>query len=130
MTTRPPPHPTCTPLGDGLTLHVVGDAPVVRVLVVGELDSRTAPRLTRCLRDLLDSGRRRIDLDLSGTTFVAAAGLTAFREAALRAEQVAGGVRLTAVPSRVRRILAITALDTVIEVQVTAGASAEPASSA
>jgi anti-anti-sigma factor len=73
-------------------------------------------------RGLLDSGHRQIDLDLSGVTFVGAAGLTAFREAAFRAGQVGGRARLTAVPAQVRRILAITALDTVVEVQPAEGA--------
>jgi anti-sigma B factor antagonist len=117
MTMRPPPQPADDTVRDGLTLDVVGTAPSVRVLVVGELDRRTAPQLAPCLSGLLDSGHRHVDLDLSGVTFLAAAGLTAFREAAVRAEQVGGRVRLTAVPSRVRRILELTALDTVLEVQ-------------
>jgi len=124
MTMQPPPHLAGDTVrdGDGLTLDVVGVAPSVRVLVVGELDCRTAPRLVRCLYGLLDSGHRQIDLDLSGVTFVGAAGLTAFREAAFRAGQVGGRARLTAVPAQVRRILAITALDTVVEVQPEEGA--------
>ena len=103
--------------GSGLTLDVVGTGPSVRVLVVGELDRRTAPQLARCLHSLLDCGLRQVDLDLAGVTFLAAAGLTALLEAAVRAGQVGGRVRLTAAPSRVRRILELTALDTVLEVQ-------------
>ena len=124
MTTQPPPHLSGDTVRDGLMLDVVGAAPSVRVLVVGELDCRTAPRLVRCVYGLLDSGHRQIDLDLSGVTFVSAAGLTAFREAAFRAGQVGGRARLTAVPAHVRRILAITALDTVVEVQPPDGCAA------
>jgi anti-anti-sigma regulatory factor len=38
-----------------------------------------------------------------------------------RAAQAGGRARLTAVPAQVRRILAITALDTVVEVQAPDG---------
>jgi len=124
MTTQPPPHLSGDTVRDGLVLDVVGAAPSVRLRVVGELDCRTAPRLVRCVYGLLDSGHRQVDLDLSGVTFVGAAGLTAFREAAFRAGQVGGRARLTAVPPQVRRILAITALDTVVEVQPADGCAA------
>jgi anti-sigma B factor antagonist len=119
MTTQPPPHLSGDTVDDrgGLTIDVLGADPCTRVLVGGELDCRTAPRLVRCVYGLLDSGHRQIDMDLSGVTFVGAAGLTAFREAAFRAGQVGGRARLAAVPAQVRRILAITALDTVVEVQ-------------
>jgi anti-sigma B factor antagonist len=124
MTTQPPPHLSRDTVRDGLTIDVVGADPSTRVLVVGELDCRTAPRLVRCVHGLLDSGHRQVDLDLSGVTFVGAAGLTAFREAAFRAGQVGGRARLTAAPAQVRRILAITALDTVVEVQPSDGCAA------
>lgn len=126
MTTQPPPHLSGDTVDDrdGLTIDVLGADPCTRVLVGGELDCRTAPRLVRCVYGLLDSGHRQIDLDLSGVTFVGAAGLTAFREAAFRAEQVGGRARLAAVPPQVRRILAITALDTVVEVQPPDGCAA------
>ena len=124
MTTQPLPQLSGDTVRDGLMLDVVGAAPSVRVRVVGELDRRTAPRLVRCAYGLLDSGHRQIDLDLSGVTFVGAAGLTAFREVAFRAGQVGGRARLTAVPAQVRRILAITALDTVVEVQALDGCAA------
>ena len=133
MVMQPPPLPGDGALraGDGLTLDVVGTAPSIRVLVVGEVDRGTAPQLARCLYGLLDSGHRQVDLDLSGVTFLAAAGLTVFLQAAGRAGQLGGRVRLTAVPSRVRRILELTALDTVLEVAhpetgVTGGTAAAP----
>src|SRR4051794_41605229 len=119
MTTQPPSHLSGDTVDDrdGLTIDVVGADPCTRVLVGGELDCRTAPRLVRCVYGLLDSGHRQIDLDLSGVTFVGAAGLTAFREAALRAGQVGGRARLAAGPPQGRRLLPLTALDTRVEVE-------------
>jgi anti-sigma B factor antagonist len=101
---------------DGLALVVTGDVPCARLLVVGELDYGTAPRLARFLSDLLDAGYRRIDLDLSRLTFLAAAGLSVFREATVRFEEAGGRLRLVGVTPRVTRILRITGLDTVLVV--------------
>jgi anti-anti-sigma factor len=102
---------------DGLALVVMGEVPCARLLVVGELDYGTAPRLARLLSDLLDAGYRRIDLDLSRLTFLAAAGLNVFREATTRFDEAGGRLRLTGVTARITRILRITGLDTVLVVQ-------------
>jgi anti-sigma B factor antagonist len=104
--------------GDGLALVAVGDLSGARILVIGELDCGTAPRLTRLLGDLLDAGYRRIDLDLSRLAFLAAAGLTVFCEATARCDEAGGRLRLTGVTPRISRILGITGLDTVLAVQV------------
>jgi anti-anti-sigma factor len=102
---------------DGLALVVTGDIACTRVLVVGELDCATAPRLARFLGDLLEAGHRRTDLDLSRLTFLAAAGLTVFCEATARFTGAGGRLRLTGVTPRTGRILGITGLDTVLGVE-------------
>jgi anti-sigma B factor antagonist len=117
---------------DGMSLVVVGDVPSARVWIVGDLDVRTAPRLGAFLNDLLDAGYRHIDLDLSRLTLLAAAGLTVFCGAAARFTQAGGGMRLVEVPPRIRRILTITKLDTVLVVSasgVEIPGPAEPGSS-
>jgi anti-sigma B factor antagonist len=105
--------------GDGLAVLVVVDGcPAVRLQAVGVLDRATAPRLARFLDDLVDAGSRQIDLDLSRLTFLAAAGLTVFVQAGARLRAAGGRLRLTAVPPRIHRILVLTGLDTVFDVQV------------
>jgi anti-sigma B factor antagonist len=107
--------------GDGLMLVVVGDVPRARLLLVGELDLATAPRLARLLGSLLDEGYRQVDLDLTRLTLLAAAGLTVFAEAAAGFLQSGGRLRLVAVPPRSHRILGITGLDTVLDVKASHG---------
>ncbi len=46
------------------------DAATTVVAVEGELDLASAPSLKWSLTDLLDSGARRVVLDLSGVTFI------------------------------------------------------------
>lgn len=100
-----------------LVLVVLGHAPHARLLVGGELDVATAPRLARFLDDLLRAGHRRLDLDLSRVRLLAAAGLTVVLEATARFEQAGGRLRLTATTARIDRILHITGLDLVLDVQ-------------
>jgi anti-sigma B factor antagonist len=97
---------------------LVDDLPIARVLVAGELDLHTAPRLDRFLNRLLADGYRQVDLDLSQLRFLAAAGLTVFCTASARFRQVGGQLRLTTVPPRIRRVLQITNLDGVLELPV------------
>jgi len=48
------------------------------VEVFGRIDSQTAPQLADALSKVVDAGRYRIVLDLTGTNFVSSAGLRVF----------------------------------------------------
>ena len=50
--------------------------PYVVVVVTGELDAYTAPRLRECLNELLGQGHRTIVIDLDAVTFIDSAGLS------------------------------------------------------
>jgi anti-sigma B factor antagonist len=54
---------------------VEDDGSQVVLTVVGEIDVATVPRLDAALTEACDTGRTRIELDLSGTTFMDSAGL-------------------------------------------------------
>ena len=95
-----------------LVLAVVGDVPDGRVLLAGELDGLTAPRLEQLLTDLLSTGYRHLSVDCSGVGFLAAAGLNVFCQATCRYQAAGGWMQLVAVPRQIRRVLAITGLDT------------------
>jgi anti-sigma B factor antagonist len=97
---------------DGIVLAVVGDVPDGRVLLAGELDGLTAPHLEQLLTDLLSSGHRHVSVDCSGVDFLAAAGLNVFCRATCRYQEAGGRLQLVAIPRQIRRLLAITGLDT------------------
>jgi len=107
---------------DGLVLAVVGDVPDGRVLIAGELDVLTAPRLEQLLTDLLTTGYRHVSVDCSSVSFLAAAGLDVFCRATCRYREAGGRLQLVALPRQIRRLLAITGLGTSLNLE----RSAEP----
>jgi anti-sigma B factor antagonist len=98
-------------------VEVSWDADCTRVTPSGDLDLISAPYLQQVLDQLCRQGHPEIVLDLSGLKFLGAAGLTVFlrADAQLRAD---GGRLILTRPGRlVRRVLAITELDTVLTIQ-------------
>lgn len=88
----------------------------ITVQLLGELDVVSAPRLEERLDQLRRDGAQLITLDLSGTEFLGAAGLSVFIEAD-QALQTAGGRLLLTRPTHMaRRVLTITGLDTMLSV--------------
>jgi anti-sigma B factor antagonist len=43
--------------------------------VTGRIDSSTAPQLAEAINQILDSGRYRVVIDMSGVSFISSAGL-------------------------------------------------------
>jgi anti-sigma B factor antagonist len=111
---------------DRLVLAVVGDVPDGRVLLAGELDILTAPRLEQLLTDLLSTGYRHVSADCSGVSFLAAAGLNVFCRATFRYQKAGGRLQLVAIPRQIRRVLAITGLDTRLNLECSAEPEPEP----
>jgi anti-anti-sigma factor len=87
------------------------------VVVSGELDLASAPRLQQVLDQLCQDCPTEVVLDLAGLEFLGASGLEVF----LRADdqlRAAGGRLILNRPGRlVRRVLAITELDTVLTIR-------------
>ena len=111
---------------DGLAMDVTGDAPGGRVSLTGELDVLSAPRLEQLLTALLSNGYRRISVDASGLTFLAAAGLNVLCRATRRYREAGGRLQLVAVPQQIRRLLLLTGLDTSLDLERSAECEAEP----
>jgi anti-sigma B factor antagonist len=99
-----------------LGLEVTGAPPHASVRVTGELDMVTAPDLERALNRLCSSGYRDVDLNVSGLTFIGAAGLTVFVRCDERLRTAAGLLRLIGPTRRCRRLLAITGLEDILTV--------------
>jgi anti-anti-sigma factor len=98
------------PLADGLTLAVFGRIPCAQVVVGGDLDMLTAPRLEQLLTELLHAGYRQVGVDFSGVTFFAAAGLNVICRATGHYREVEGQLRVAAFPRQIRHILDATGL--------------------
>ena len=84
--------------------------------VWGELDAATAP----FLRDLLERtavGRRRVVLDLSGVSFVDAAGLGTLAAGGAKLRRQGGALVLRSPTPGLVRLLGLTGLDAVLDVE-------------
>jgi anti-anti-sigma factor len=89
---------------------------VITVSAAGEVDLCTAPILSQALQKALAEAPSRLDVDLSGVSFLDASGVSAVLQCWERAELT--GVRLRLLRPRpfIRRVLDITDVTTVCEV--------------
>lgn len=94
------------------TLHA--DATRAELVAVGELDLATTDVLTTALMGQLRCGRRFLRLDVSAMSFCDCAGLGALLVAHHHIIDARGTLILTGAPPRLRRLLQLTALDTVL----------------
>lgn len=95
-----------------LSVDINHNATRSHVRLSGELDMATAGQLQDVLDGLHRDGRRRVVLDLSGLEFLGAAGLSVLLRADAQFRAVGGRVALTQPTAQIRRMLAITGLDT------------------
>jgi anti-sigma B factor antagonist len=80
----------------------------------GDIDTAVAGALRTELQRHLDAGRRFIRIDAAGLTFLDSTALAALVTGAERCAGVHGALILTNVPTRMRRIIQISGLDTVL----------------
>ena len=96
------------------------DATGVTVLTVtGDVDVYTGPVLRARLAGVLDSGRRRLVVDLAGVDFLDSTGLAALVAGLNLAREVGGSLTLACPQERLVRLLRITGLDEVFVVHAT-----------
>lgn len=86
-----------------------GGAPVV--VVDGELDVGTAPRVGAALHRLVDEGRTSLTLDCSGLNFVDSQGLGMLVGVSRRLKEAGGSLHLQGARSQLLRVLHLTRLD-------------------
>ncbi len=91
----------------------------VRVALSGELNSMCAYTFDARLREVEARGPEFILLDLNGLDFVDAAGVGRILAAHRRARQCDRQLRLTRGTKTVQRVLAIAALDQLLEFEAT-----------
>lgn len=100
----------------GVTVTTSETGPVPVVHVSGDVDVTAAPALREAIDAVVAEGHRRLVLDLTEVTFIDSTGLGVVvgRLKGLRRE--GGSLVVAAAHERVLRVLAITGLDTVLEV--------------
>jgi anti-sigma B factor antagonist len=92
----------------------VGPACTV-VRVSGELDVDTRPRLQGALREALDAGARQIVLDLAEVPFMDSSGPGALVDVLKSLRDRGGRLSLAAVQEPVRSVLALSAVDNLVD---------------
>ncbi|MFC4536889.1 STAS domain-containing protein [Sphaerisporangium dianthi] len=82
--------------------------PVAVLALAGELDLATADILAASAKDLIGRGHTHLVMDVTGLRFCDSTGLEAILDAAERAAQAEGSLRLVSVGGVLRRVLEIT----------------------
>jgi anti-sigma B factor antagonist len=95
-------------------MTAVSDPPSVTVVLDGEIDIATAPAIRHFLMAAISGGDVHLAVDMSGVTFVGAAGIGVLVAAANRAREAGGGLSLLAPSPQVRRLLDVLHLDAIL----------------
>jgi anti-sigma B factor antagonist len=90
--------------------------PVAVVTAPGEIDLTNAEGLRDALLSALNAGAAGLIVDLTSTTFLDSAGITALVRAARRATATDATLRLAVTAPPVLRVLSLVGLDRLIEV--------------
>lgn len=86
------------------------------IAAVREIDLTNAESLRDALLSALNSGALGLVVDMTATTFIDSAGVTAIARAARRAAATEATVRLAATSPAVLRVLHLVGIDQLIEV--------------
>jgi anti-sigma B factor antagonist len=95
-------------------MTAISSAPSATVVLNGEIDIATAPAIRRFLMAAISGGDVHLAVDMSGATFIDAAGIDVLVVAANRAREAGGGLSLRAPSRQVRRLLGASDLDAVL----------------
>lgn len=89
------------------------------VVLGGEVDIFTAPQFKECLLALLDSGVKRLVVDLSDVTFIDSTALGVLIGGVRRVHGSGGAMTIVVTSRQVERVLSITGLDRVFSMHAT-----------
>ena len=85
------------------------------VTVAGRVDSSNASQLDERLKELMDNGRHKLVLELSGVNYMSSAGLRAMVGAVRECKKHRGDVRLANVSERVAEVLKLAGLNAIFQ---------------
>jgi anti-sigma B factor antagonist len=97
-----------------MTATAVSDPPSATVVLDGEIDVATAPAIRRLLMAAISGRDVQLAVDMSGVTFIGAAGIGVLVAAANRAREAGGGLSLLAPSRQLRQLLDILHLDAIL----------------
>ena len=89
------------------------------IVLSGEVDIYTAPQFKECLLELLDSGVKRLVIDLSQITFIDSTALGVLIGGVRRVHSSGGAMTIVVTTRPVERVLSITGLDRVFSMHAT-----------
>jgi anti-sigma B factor antagonist len=92
-------------------MTAVSDPPTATVVLDGDIDIATAPAIRRVLMAAISGGDAHLAVDMSGVTFIGAAGIDVLVAAASRAREAGGSLCLLAPSPQVRWLLGVLRLD-------------------
>ncbi len=95
-------------------MTVVSDLPSATVVLDGEIDIATAPAIRRLLMAAISGGDAHLAVDMSGVSFIGAAGIGVLVAAANRAREAGGSLSLLAPSPQVRWLLDVFHLDAIL----------------
>src|SRR6266566_2064843 len=97
------------------------------VHVGGEVDLDTCPQLRGALAELVDQGSYHLVVDLEQVSFLDSSGIGVLMGVQRRLREHGGSLRLAAPAARLRRVLELTGVTTVLPISPTdEGRSIEP----
>jgi anti-sigma B factor antagonist len=99
-----------------LNIRTEKDDTVCTVVLEGEVDVYTAPRLKEQLVSLIEGGCTNIIIDLQNVGFIDSSGLGVLVSALRRARERDGAVRIVCSRDNVLKIFRITGLDKVFPI--------------
>lgn len=91
------------------------DTSIAVVSVTGEVDIYTADTLDERLMDLINSGRTRVVMDLTGVGFLDSTGLGVVVKTLKRVRELGGTLGLVVADDRILKVFRITGLDRAVE---------------
>jgi anti-sigma B factor antagonist len=86
------------------------------VTVSGRIDSSNAAEFEGNLKELMNSGRHSLVLNLAGVTYMSSAGLRTLVSTLKECKRHSGDVRLASPSERVSEVLSLAGLDSLFQV--------------
>jgi anti-sigma B factor antagonist len=99
---------------ENITVRVTTTAGSTVVSVSGEIDLASAPVVRDAIKSMIENGTHRFIVDLGGVDFMDSTGLSLL--IAVHTQLGPGALGVVANRANVRRVLAVTGIDTVIPV--------------
>jgi anti-sigma B factor antagonist len=89
------------------------------VLVAGEIDAYTAPKLREELLSLAEAGNKSITVNLQDVSYLDSTGLGVFVGLFKQLKEKGGGLKLIQLSDRLKRLFEITGLSNVMNISST-----------